>query len=347
MRDTDLPIRASILRGVPELLTELGGPGEGFLEAYGIDEAATVQHDAFVSLRVVERLIEDAAAMLELPDLGLRLAARQDVHVLGPLAIAMENSRTVGDALDCASRFLFVMSPALSHEVIADPLGNPGVLAIRFRYAGATGAIAPQSIDYGVGIVHRVMMLVSGGGPYGLRSVQLPHAALAPAAVYREHFGAEVTFDSPDAILRFPRHLLTLPVAGGNDLLRDIAVDFLESHFGHEEVPVTDLVTAILEGQNGPDRPDLAKVARLLGLHPRTLQRRLVEEGASFQELVDRVRREQARVLITTSDLPFSRIAVQVGLGEQSSLTRAVRRWFGTSPSELRRRATGPGQGPL
>ena len=345
MRDTDLPIRASILRGVPELITEMGGVGEGFLAAYGIDEAAPVQHDAFVSLRVVERLIEDAAAMLDLPDLGLRLAARQDVHVLGPLAIAMENSPTVGDALDCASRFLFVMSPALSHEVIEDPLGNPGILAI--RYSSTTGAVSPQSIDYGVGIVHRVIVLVSGGGPYGLRSVQLPHPALAPAAVYREHFGAEVTFESADAILRFPRHLLTVPVAGGNELLRDIAVDFLESHFGQEEVPMTDLVTAILEGQNGPDRPDLAKVARLLSLHPRTLQRRLVAEGAGFQELVDRVRREHVRVLITTTDIAFSHIAAQVGMGEQSSLTRAVRRWFGTSPSELRRRARGPGRGPL
>ncbi|MDX3245867.1 YhgE/Pip domain-containing protein [Streptomyces sp. ME18-1-4] len=38
----------------------------------------------------------------------------------------------------------------------------------------------------------------------------------------------------------------------------------------------------------------------------------------------------------------FSQIAVQVGLREQSSLTRAVRRWFATSPSRLRRAASDP-----
>lgn len=343
MRDTDLPIRASILRGLPALISEFGGDGAGHLAQYGIDEHTTTQHDAFVSLRMVERLIEDAARSLDLLDLGLRMAARQDPHVLGPLAIAMENSRTVGDALDCASRFLFVMSPALSHEVIPDPLGNPGVVAI--RYASTTGAVSPQSIDYGVGIVHRVVTLVSGGHPYGLRSVQLPHPALAPEAVYREHFGAEVDFDCEHAILRLPRHLLSQPVVGGNDLLRDIAIDFLESHFGHDDVPVTDLVTAILQGQHGPDLPDLTKVARLLSLHPRSLQRRLVAEGAGFKELVDRVRRDQALTLITTTDLPLSRIAAQLGLGEQSSLTRAVRRWFGTSPSGLRRRSPGAPDG--
>lgn len=337
MRDSDLPIRASILRGLPALITDLGGDGEGYLASYGIDERLPGQHDAFVSLHVVEKLIEDAAQRLGVPDLGLQMAARQDTHILGPLAIAMENSRTVGDALDCASRFLFVMSPALSHEVIADPMGNPGVLAI--RYASSTGAISPQSIDYGIGLVHRVVTLVSGGGAYGLRSVRLPHPALAAEELYRHHFGAEVTFDCDHAALRVPRHLLTVPVVGGNELLRDIAVDFLESHFGHDDVPVTDLVSAILEGQPGSDRPDLAKVARLLSLHPRSLQRRLVAEGTSFKDLVDRARRDQAHKLVTTTDLSFAQVAAQLGMGEQSSLTRAVKRWFGTSPSELRRGA--------
>jgi AraC-like DNA-binding protein len=170
--------------------------------------------------------------------------------------------------------------------------------------------------------------------------VQLPHPRLAPEAVYREHFGAEVDFDCTHAVLRIPRQLLAVPVIGGNDLLRDIAVDFLETHFGHEDVPVSDLVTAILEGQLGPDQPELAKVARLLSLHPRSLQRLLATEGVSFKDLLDRARRQEAWKLITTTGLSFSQIAVQLGLREQSSLTRAARRWFGSSPSRLRRAAT-------
>jgi AraC-like DNA-binding protein len=127
-------------------------------------------------------------------------------------------------------------------------------------------------------------------------------------------------------------------ISGGNDLLREITMDFLESHFSHQDIPVADLVFLILQGQWGPDRPDLAKVARLLNLHPRTLQRLLAREGLGFKDLVDRGRREQTLNLITTTGLSFSQIAVQVGLREQSSLTRAVHRWFDMSPSELRSR---------
>ena len=340
LRDSDVPIRASILRGLPALIDEVGGSGDDFVAAYGIDPGQTAQHDGYVSVRLVERILEDAAGRLGVPDLGLRMASHQDPHVLGPLAIAMENSRTIGDAMECANRFLFVLSPALSQEVIPDPLNNPGVIGV--RYSSTTGTASPQAIDYGLGMEHRILTLVNGGGPYGLRSVQLPHPPLAPEATYRDHFGAEVAFSCSQAVLRVPRHLLSVPVSGGNELLRDIAVEFLETHFGRGEVPVSDLVTTILAGQPGPDRPDLTKVARLLSLHPRSLQRLLADEGVGFKDLLDRVRREQARELITDTGLSFSQIAVRVGLREQSSLTHAVRRWFGMSPSRLRRTRDDP-----
>jgi len=98
----------------------------------------------------------------------------------------------------------------------------------------------------------------------------------------------------------------------------------------------------ILDGQLGSDQPDLAKVARLLDLHPRSLQRLLAEEGVGFKDLVDRVRRQQTLNLITSTDLSFSQVAVRVGLRDQSSLTRAVRRWFGMSPSRLRSAGPSP-----
>ena len=335
MHDKDFPIRATILRGLPAVMTELGGAGSEFLEAYGIEERITAEDEAYISFRLVERILEDAAETLGVPDFGLKMAAQQDPRILGPLAIAMENSSTIGDALTCAGRFLFVLSPALSHEVIEDPDGNAGVVAI--HYASSTGASSPQAVDYGLGMVHRIVALVSGGEPYGLRSVQLPHPALASETAYRDFFKTNVLFDRPQAVLRLPRHLLSVPLSGANELLRNIAIDYLEKHFGPAEVPVAELVKEILVGQMGPEQPDLSKVSRILGLHPRRLQRLLVDEGFRFKELVDSARREQAQDLIVNTDLPFSIVADRVGLCEQASLTRAVRRWFGTSPSRLRR----------
>src|SRR5699024_57238 len=82
--------------------------------------------------------------------------------------------------------------------------------------------------------------------------------------------------------------------------------------------------------------PSLAEVARTLHLHPRTLQRRLVVVGTSFGQVVDDLRRDRAHRYITTTDLSFIQIADLVGFAEQSTLSHAVRRWFGVSPRQLR-----------
>jgi hypothetical protein len=74
------------------------------------------------------------------------------------------------------------LHPAISLEVTEDPLGSPGVIGL--RYASKTMDASPRSIDYGIAIVHRFLTLINGDAPYGLRSVQLPHARLAPESAY-------------------------------------------------------------------------------------------------------------------------------------------------------------------
>lgn len=340
MRDTEVPIRASTLRGFAALVSELGGSGPELLVQSGLDEADIAGRETFVSVRELEGLLEDAASRLSFPDFGLRMAAQQDLDFMGPVAVAIENSPTIGEAIECAKRYLFVHSPAMSLEPIADPLGNRDVLGL--RYLLGTANASPQATDYGIGVVHRVMVMINGGAPYGLRSVLLPHPQLAPEAAYKGFFGAPVTFDAHEAVLRIPLHLLSAPVSGGNDLLRDIAIDYLETHYRSKQLAVSDLVAQIVADHLGFDSPDLTKVAGLLKLHSRTLQRLLASEGRTFHEIVDEVRRARTLRLITTTSLSFSQIATRVGLREQSSLARAVRRWFNTSPSRLRDQAAHP-----
>jgi AraC-like DNA-binding protein len=86
------------------------------------------------------------------------------------------------------------------------------------------------------------------------------------------------------------------------------------------------------------DVSTLASVCRALALSRRALQLRLAEEGTTFSAIVDRVQRERALVLLSTTDLPITTIATRVGFTAPASLTRAVRRWTGLSPTEYRRR---------
>jgi len=328
-------VRAASLRGLPALVASLGGDAPSLFARFGVDPAAVSSDDAVVGVRTVGLLLEVVAAELDRPDLGLLLAERQDTGILGPLAVAIENARTLGEAMASASRFLFVHSPALSIGLVADPDGARGVTALRY---GATGAepMPPQASDLGLGLLHRIILLLHGG-PYGLRSAHLTHPPLVPVTRYTDFFRADVRFAREAAVLRLPATLTEAPVEGGDRVLRTLALDYLESHFAEPGQTVAGRVRGTLARSLGSAPPRAADVARLLRLHPRTLQRHLAAEGTTFERILDDVRRDAAHRFITATDVPFAQVAAMVGLAAQSGLTRATRRWFGSTPTALRR----------
>ncbi|WP_093089678.1 AraC family transcriptional regulator [Pseudonocardia oroxyli] len=332
-------VRAASLRGLPQLVDGLGGDSAALFARFGIDPAALSADDAVVAVRTVGLLLEVAAAELDRPDLGLLLAERQDTGILGPLAVAIENAGTLGEAMASASRFLFVHSPALSIALVPDPEEVRGVAALRY---GATGPepMPAQASDLGLGLLHRIIVLLHGG-PYGLRSAHLTHPPLVPVTRYTDFFGADVRFSRDSGVLRLPAGLTEARIAGGDQVLRTLALDYLESRFAEPGQTVSGRVRGALARSLGSTAPRAGDVARLLRLHPRTLQRHLAAEGTTFERILDDVRRDTARRLITTTDLPFTQVTAMVGLRAQSALTRASKRWFDRTPTELRRAATG------
>ena len=85
-----------------------------------------------------------------------------------------------------------------------------------------------------------------------------------------------------------------------------------------------------------PVSPGLIVNADDLGIHPRTLQRRLKEEGESFESIKDAVRREAALKYLRQRSLPLIQVAAALGYSETSVLSRSCYRWFAASPKKLR-----------
>lgn len=83
--------------------------------------------------------------------------------------------------------------------------------------------------------------------------------------------------------------------------------------------------------------PTVESLAAASGLRVRTLQRRLGGEGTSFSALLEEVRRDLALAGLSAGELKAGEIADSLGYGQQSSFTRAVRRWTGTSPRTFSR----------
>lgn len=319
-------------------MRELGGDPAALLARFGLAADELQRDDGLVSLTAHDRMLDAAASDLGCPDLGLRLAERQDVSVLGPLALAIEASPTAAAAVECASRFLFVHSPALRVGMQPDLRGQRGVVALTYQKDLRESPYSPQAMELGIGLFHRIAVALLGG-VRGLRSVEFPHQPLSPLQRYLDFFGSDVRFGAATGALRVERHRLDEAFASANDAIRTLAVAYLNRHYTDPATCVAPQVRLAVAETLATAAPSLPRTARLLAMHPRTLQRRLAREGTGFDAIVDDVRRDLVERLLTGTELPFGQVAGLAGFSEQSALTHAARRWFGTTPRALRRSA--------
>ena len=98
-------------------------------------------------------------------------------------------------------------------------------------------------------------------------------------------------------------------------------------------IDTTVLVREHLAGLPPGQAPDLAALARLLGVSDRTLKRRLQQEGSSFRALAQAARHARAQALLEAGHLSLTEIAAELGFADLSSFSQAFKRWSGAAPS--------------
>jgi AraC-like DNA-binding protein len=335
-------IRSGSLRGFRALVRDLGGDADALADAAGLPPGALDTEEMLIPSGPVDTLLRAAAAALACPDMGLRLAARQDLTALGPLGLVLRSCTTMAEVLTCAKRYLPVQSPTMALALDPDPYGAPGVVAIRI--VGAAHGDHDPGADVGLATIHRAIIELTGAR-YGLRSIELPYQPAAPLAVYEDFFGAPVRTMQPAALLRVPAALLNAAVTRPDDPHRRPIIEaFLTDRLPAHTAPALALRTRIIiQDLLSSATPDVTTVADALGMHPRTLQRRLRDEHTSFTAVLDQARQYTAHRYLTTTDLSIGKVAALAGLSEQSALTRCAKRWWNLTPGQVRRCA-GMGQ---
>ncbi|MEU6591699.1 AraC family transcriptional regulator [Streptomyces sp. NPDC046881] len=332
-------MRSAGLQKFRQTVEVLGGDAVAYARRAGLPVEALDTDELLVESSALAAVLEIAAADLDCPDLGLRVGEAQDFRMLGPLSVAMQHSPSVAEALECTSRYLFVHARDLSVALVDDPEGARGVVGLQYSLGEGVRPLR-QATDMTVLFVHRALMFLVNGG-YGLKSVDLPHQPVAPRSRYEEAFGARVRFGRAHALLRVPTALLSRPLEGIDDTVRELALAFLSQRPSPPGPVAASKVRAVIDQSLGTGPTELVDVARVLAVHPRTLQRQLAAEGESFASLLDSVRRARARMYLTETDMPLAQVSNLVGLAEQSVLTRCARRWWGRTPTALRREARG------
>lgn len=330
-------IRGTSLQGFVELCRELGCDPSALLSQAHIPVSAVGNQDAFIDLRGSVAVLENAAAHTGASDFGRQLAQHQGIEILGPVGVAARTAPTAGEAMRAIEQYMSVYSPGLSTTIHSDDDGR--LARLDWRLSLTCPPPHAQSAELGLGVAVRVLALLAGDD-FSPVVVNFRHQPLASSDNYARYFGCSVRFEQPSTELVFARSYLSRPL-GIDSGVHDVVREYLASIATPVSVQATEPVRLLIRRMLPTGGLTLDLVATHLALHPRTLQRQLAAQGATFAGLVDEVRREEAERYLRESDVPLSQLAGILGYSEQSVLSRACQRWFGTSASTVRSRVNG------
>jgi AraC-like DNA-binding protein len=327
-------VRVDGLRKFPEVVSRLGGNSSALLTKCQIDPTVLHNRHAVIPYRSLVMLLERATQELNCPDFGMRLAMAQGgLKVLGPLEFAMRNSRTIREAFQYCASHPQVYSTA--SQMRFETGRAPEALFLRFEILLQRLPPHAQAIERALLLTHQVALDISRG-KIGAREIWLTHEPLGPEARYREYFGTNVRFRQPVDGLFFANSDLDMAIPNIDSQLYELSTDFIENRFPTASAPLSTRVRTIIERLLIKGDCSYGSVSSTLGMHPRTLQRRLRSENESFESIKDSVRREVALRYLQQSSLPLVRVARLLGYSETSALSRSCYRWFSASPRQLR-----------
>lgn len=246
---------------------------------------------------------------------------------------------TLGIALARAARFLALVIPDL--EVRVDSKGEAAWIEIRERRRLRAHDSDPRRVfvyEWLLRLLHGLACWLAGRS-LALDSVAFPYPQPAHAAEYARVYTEHSTFGAPSLVARLDARLLGLPVRRTEAEL----ATFLEGAPGKISMLYRrdrEMALAVREYLGGSlkDAPGFAEVAAALHLSTRSLHRRLVEEGTSFRQIRDRLRREQALQRLENTKQSVAEIAEALGYSEPSAFFRAFVGWTGASPTRYRKR---------
>lgn len=326
------------MRGFSALVKALDGRPEALLRRHHINPDVTKNEESLIPMRDFVLLLEASATSLNAPAFGLMLAQRQDIGMLGPLAIVLQHAESVSEAMRLFVRYLFVHAPGIAVTLLERSPSGAKLCDLRFELLIPDVPTARQVTDLGLTVIHRIFRALVGDA-YALRQVSLPHQPLAKLSIYEREFGCSVRTAQPFAALHFERTLLSHRLTSGNVALRNIGVAYLDSHHQDPKQSASKRVDAALRALVGMGSVSKTAIASALAIHPRSLLRKLNAEGTSFEALRDEVRRQRARNMLVSTTIPVGQVAGLLGLSQQAVLTRLCKRWFGMTPTDFRRHA--------
>ncbi|WP_369220697.1 AraC family transcriptional regulator [Streptomyces sp. R39] len=333
-RSTSATIAPNILRYLARVAHGYDVDLQPLLARVGLDSTVMTSTALRVSYRQGSDVIRQAVERTGDEHLGLRVGAAQHLTAWGLLGFAMMAADTQQEAIETGVRYQNLSGAMTVWSARWEEAGY--VLRTDLPDPALDPTAAVFLIEEAYSSVVTLIRL-NVGASFAPQAMEFAFPAPRDRSPFEELFRCPVRFDAAGNRMVIPTRWARAPMPGRDPITYASMLDVLDTEMASRRSQQDLLeVLEISIAQSLPAVPSFLEQARRHASSERTLRRRLAACGTTYEAIVDGVRRERAEQLLRRPELTLRDIARRAGFADVSALRRAVRRWHGATPLELR-----------
>ena len=324
-------VRAGPLMGLIAIMQDHGIEPEPILKSFGFKVSNFQNPDFELPFIPTSRFIAHCVEVTECEHLGLLNGMRADPSSIGIAGFMLRTARDVDTALHALQRHLELHDTGGTVTLNTDGKYTSLGYAVHLSGVSALDQIYDQSIAIACNIMRSLC-----GDDWNPTEVLLSRPKPENTAPYKHFFKAPIRFDAAESSIIFPTRWLKHKLPTEDPLLFEyLEKKAQELHQDKEHDLVTQL-RRYIRNKLITKECTAGDAAKHIGLHERTLNRRLHELGTTFRDEVNEVRYALARSFLANSHATNAEIALALGYTDATTFNRSFKRWSGTSPAEWR-----------
>ena len=325
-------VRAASLTGYFEVAEELRLDVHRVMRHAGVTRAMISNPELMVPARSVVRLLEDSAQESGCLTFGLRMAEKRELSDLGLISLLIVHQPTLREAFEVLAEYRHRINSNLTPQV--EEHGDTAFL--REVFALNPPMVSRQVDDLAIGVLYRMCQSLMEER-WRPQCICLSYEAPpGDRAIYDRMFDAPVQFGADFEGIVIEARDLDRRNPNANEALARHARQLIGAMINPNPRTIAEEVEQSIRLLMPVGRASIGGVAHALGIKVRTLQRRLDREGASFSELLDRVRVQQVSQHFDNSRLRLTDIAQLVGYSTLASFSAWYIQRFGETPTSAR-----------
>jgi len=316
------------------------------LESYNVD-AAKVMRDAGVDLAYLKdptarldpvvhrKIVADAVELTEDPAFGLRFSDFVHPTTFHALGFALLSSSTL--RAFCQRWVRYQSFITTTGDATLDESGETPALVFPSQLPKPDSTVGRVLIDGQIATVLKLIRFMYRPDYRPVRVDLISSQIQGTQGTYEQYLGPNVHFSQERNCIYFGQQDLDARLPAANaELARqnDEAVLNFLAKLDRANV-VAQAHAKLIELLPSGDCSK-AKVASALHMSVRTLHNRLADSDTTYQQLLDRTRRELAEQYMRQPNISVSEVAYLLGFSDCSNFSRAFHRWTGQSPSDFR-----------